>query len=186
MFDRAKDFIHTEENWRQRGEDMGRYFTELFRKHDAISSPEFKANFDFDFAELAEKHSRVAIKVRKDPELLRRAMTFLGITGEVLNPQYDQAPTLAERVFLRPQWLVDIMKELVHHDLRLVGTLVRRPQSRTDDGVGSALLQQGVLDRRLFRGCGEIFRSTDAKRGRAELRAGLLTQPGCCTGATAR
>ena len=58
-----------------------------------------------------------------DIQLMRRAMLFLKITGEVLCPQLDQdepdedpgalrrqltAPTLGERVFLRPQWLVDV------------------------------------------------------------------------------
>ena len=153
MFDHTKDFTHTEENWQQRGEDMERYFAELFRKHDAISSPEFKANFDFDFAELAEKHSRVAIKARKDPELLQRAMTFLGITGEVLNPQYEQAPALAERVFLRPQWLVDIMKELVHHDLHVLVEQITPEDTSNPElmkELGKLFCNRGVLDRRLL------------------------------------
>ena len=128
VFDAVFDFTRTEENWRQRGRDMASYFTELIRRQEVVSHPVFKKCFNFDFAELAERHSRVPTKVRKDPELLRRAIRFLGITGEVLCPDYEHAPALAERVFLRPQWLVDGMKELVRHDLHeVVERLLIRP-----------------------------------------------------------
>ena len=153
VFDAAKDFTHTEENWRRRGVEMERYFTALVQRHDVVSHAVFKANFDFDFAELVERHSRVATKVRNDPKLLRRAMAFLGITGEVLRPVYEHAPVLAERVFLRPQWLVDVMKELVHHDLH---TAVEKiGAGKTSDSVpvkelGQLFCNKGVLDRRLL------------------------------------
>lgn len=153
IIDHAKDFTRTEENWRQRGEEMERYFVQLFHKHDAISSPEFKANFDFDFAELAGKHNRVATKVRKDPGLLKRAITFLGMTGEVLIPHYENAPALAERVFLRPQWLVDIMKELVHHDLNMSVEEITPEETNNPvlmKELGQRFCTKGVLDRRLL------------------------------------
>jgi hypothetical protein len=112
----------------------------------------FKENFGFDFADLAERHSRVATKVRRDPELLRRSMTFLGITGEVICPAFENAPALADRVFLRPSWLVDVMKELVRHDLREhlqaldSATMSNAAQIRS---LGQQFLSTGVLDRQL-------------------------------------
>ena len=30
---------------------------------------------------------------------------------------YEQLPGLGDRIFIKPQWLVDVMKELVRHDL---------------------------------------------------------------------
>ena len=111
-FDAAKDFTHTEANWRQRAEELHSYYWQLVDRQEALAHPVFKENFGFDFADLAERHSRVATKVRRDPELLRRSMTFLGITGEVICPAFENAPALADRVFLRPSWLVDVMKEL--------------------------------------------------------------------------
>ena len=38
----------------------------------------------FGFRDLSEKHGRVSVKVQKDPELVKRAMLFLSVTGEVL------------------------------------------------------------------------------------------------------
>ena len=105
VFDATKDFTRSEANWRQRAQDLEGYFTKLLHSQFALFHPVFKENFGFDFAELAERYSRVSVKVLKDPELLPRAMAFLGITGEILNPQYEHAPALAERVFLQPQWL---------------------------------------------------------------------------------
>ena len=153
VLDAAKDFTHTEANWMARAEEMASYYAVLLCRPDAVTHTVFKANFGFDFAELAERHSRVATKVRKDPELLRRAMTFLGITGEVLHPQYEHAPALAERVFLRPQWLVDIMKELVHHDLQLAVEKITAEQTSSAalmKELGQLFCGKGVLDRRLL------------------------------------
>ena len=106
----------------------------------------FKQNFGFDYAELAERHNRVAARVRKDPELLRRAMTFLGITGEVIWPGFG------DRVFLRPGWLVDVMKELVRHDLKdRLQALDSAALSNADQvrSLGEQFLSTGVLDRQL-------------------------------------
>ena len=152
MFDAAKDFTHTEANWRQRAEQLEGYYRQLIRSQEALSHPVFKENFGFDFADLAERHSRVATKVRKDPELLRRSMTFLGMTGEVICPAFENAPALADRVFLRPSWLVDVMKELVRHDLRErlqaldSATMSNAAQIRS---LGQQFLSTGVLDRQL-------------------------------------
>ena len=124
----------------------------MFHDQDAVSHPVFKQNFGFDFADLAEKHGRVSTKVRKDPQLLRRAMTFLGLTGEIIDPGFASEPALADRVFLRPSWLVNVMKELVRHDLRdrlqaIDGATVRN----TDQirSLGEMFLSTGILDRAL-------------------------------------
>eukprot|EP01043_Picozoa_sp_COSAG02_P006525 COSAG02_NODE_187_length_30377_cov_3.636271_2_plen_1415_part_00 len=160
VFDAAKDFTHTEANWRQRAEDMERYYTELLRKQEAISHPDFKASFGFDFAWLAERHGRVSAKVRKDHELLRRAMTFLGSTGEVLCPRAQVGSTLAQRVFLRPQWLVDVMREFVRHDLeeqleRFCAEQRQRGAAAVSsadeiDSLGRQFLRRGLLHRELL------------------------------------
>ena len=79
-------------------------------------------------------------------------MTFLGITGEVICPAFENAPALADRVFLRPSWLVDVMKELVRHDLREhlqaldSATMSNAAQIRS---LGQQFLSTGVLDRQL-------------------------------------
>ena len=152
-FDAAKDFTHTEANWRQRAQELEDYYSALMQRLNAVSHPDFKASFGFDFAELAERYSRVSVKVLKDPDLLPRALAFLGITGETLNPQYEHAPALAERVFLRPQWLVDIMKELVHHDLHVAVEKISADET-SDPGLmkelGQLFCSKGVLDRRLI------------------------------------
>ena len=88
---------------------------------------------------LATKYGAMAAALQQDPPLLRRALAFLRVTGEVLF--YDQVPALADTVFIRPQWLVDVLKELVRHDLpQLVAQLadpadasaMRTPTDLTD------------------------------------------------------
>ena len=151
-FDHMKDFTHTEANWRQRGQDLQDYFQELVRRQDVLAHPVFKQNFGFDFADLAEKHGRVSTKVRKDPQLLRRAMTFLGLTGEIIDHGYASEPALADRVFLRPSWLVNVMKELVRHDLRDRLQAIDAATVRNADQIrslGEMFVSTGILDRAL-------------------------------------
>jgi hypothetical protein len=60
------------------------------------------------------------------------------------------APT-DERVFLQPQWLVDVMKALVHHDLK--GRLDAVGAGTAEANVtslGAEFLHTGTLDRRLL------------------------------------
>ena len=184
IFDATKDFIYTEENWRQRAQDMERYYADLIVRQGAISHPVFRANFDFDFDELKQRHSRVSTKVRTDPELLRRAMMFLAITGTVLHPQYDNAPALAERVFLRPQWLVDIMKELVRHDLDAEVEKIPADDeaSRQLKELGQRFCSKGELDRRFLPW---LWRNLEFSLARSEDEVSfvleLLTQLGLLT-----
>ena len=114
-----------------------------------MSHEAFRTNLNFDWAELEERHTRVSRKVTADADLVRRAMLFLDITGEVLCPQYAHAPALAERVFLRPQWIIDVMKELVHHDLHTQVEQVDPAQQQVRD-LGQLFCVKGVLDRRLL------------------------------------
>ena len=87
------------------------------RRGDAML--EFDADFcsimGFNQQTLAEKYGTTAAALQGDPALLRRALAFLRATGEVL--YYEDVPALCDTVFIRPQWLVDVMKELVRHDL---------------------------------------------------------------------
>ena len=98
--------------------------------------------------------SRLPAKVRKDPELIKRAMLFLGIVGEVLCPGSEQpGSVLSGRVFLRPQWLVDVMKEFVRHDLRAQLESVHAAQTTDPIQVkvlGELFCSKGVLDRQLL------------------------------------
>ena len=71
-------------------------------------------------------------KVRADPGLIRRAIQFLSMTGEVLyhdshsstgagtpseQQQQQEQQQLEDRIWLDPQWLVNVMREFVRHDL---------------------------------------------------------------------
>lgn len=147
-----KDFTYTEANWSQRAKALEGYFQQMFHDQDAVSHRVFKQNFGFDFADLAEKYGRVSTKVRKDPQLLRRAMTFLGLTGEIIDPGYASEPALADRVFLRPNWLVNVMKELVRHDLRDRLQAIDAATVRNADQIrslGETFVSTGILDRAL-------------------------------------
>jgi hypothetical protein len=74
----------------------------------------------FDRDSLRGRFTRVFERATSDRQLVRRAMLYLHVTGEVLCHDTDstaRSSELRDRVFLTPQWLVDVMKELVHHDL---------------------------------------------------------------------
>ena len=68
----------------------------------------------FDLDEL-RKRCELADKVRRDPELLGRAMVYLRSRRGAVS-RFDILA--AQPYFWRPQRLVDVMKELVHHDLK--------------------------------------------------------------------
>ena len=57
-----------------------------------------------------------------------------------------------ERVFLRPQWLVDVMKALVHHDLagRIDGVGSAVTNAAEVKSLGKHFMLTGELDRRLL------------------------------------
>lgn len=88
-----------------------------------------------------------------EPGLIRRAMLYLRSTGDIL--YYDHIESLRDVVFLKPQWLVDVMKAMVHHDLarqlqvldesQLGGLDVRQVQL-----WGAEFLTRGILDERLL------------------------------------
>ena len=85
-----------------------------------------------------------------DPELLNRAMLFLRARGAVL--YYDHVPALRDRVFIRPQWLVDVIKELVRHDLQeQIGLLdpcfddVEATRQLAQEFLESGILRAGLL-----------------------------------------
>eukprot|EP01045_Picozoa_sp_COSAG04_P012313 COSAG04_NODE_824_length_10051_cov_4.830687_2_plen_1826_part_00 len=169
---KGTDYTRDETNWRRRSQEMLEYYQALFKRPDALSHPAFKDAMGFELEELEERHSRVSSKVRKDPALVKRAMLFLGVTGEVLcprqpngghHPQAEPEPEvepepepehqLADRVFLRPQWLIDVMKEFVRHDLRTMVDTIDSSQA-TDvaqvKALGELFCDKGVLDRRLL------------------------------------
>ena len=117
--DGFRDMVHDAGNVSRRGDALLAYYTELCARPHTL--PPFLTALGYSVDELRARRCRVADKVRDNPGLIRRAMLYLRITGEVLC--HDDASgaagtALAERVFLEPQRLVDVMKELVRHDLQ--------------------------------------------------------------------
>lgn len=146
--DSVRDFDHDEENWKRRAEEMREYYQQLLRKHDVVSHAVLTSTMGFALAELEEKHSRIARKAREDPELLRRAMLYHTITGDVLRPKLEQgkAGIGGDRVFLQPQLLIDLLKELVRHDLFAQvqqASLAKRGRTCTREGFRHQVLHQG-------------------------------------------
>ena len=103
----------------RRAQELQQYYEQLFTRRDTLALPLFQSRMGFDLAWLKERCCRVAAKVAKDPELIRRAMLYLRVTGEVLCHEVSSVSTLRDRVFLEPQRLVDVMKELVRPPLLL-------------------------------------------------------------------
>ena len=127
------------------------YYQELFQMKVVLAHPEFKSKMGFDLEDLYERRNRVAHKVLREPDLIQRAMLFLRVTGQVLYFEHKQA-ALRQRVFLRPQLLVNLMREFVRHDLEAkLGQIdPGQPDWATVDHVGRMFLKHGVLDRRLL------------------------------------
>ena len=70
-----------------------------------------------------------------------------------------------ERVFLRPQWLVDVMKALVHHDL--AGRIDGVTDEAEVKSLGKHFMLTGELDRRLLPWLMDLGRLRGANRKRA-------------------
>ena len=114
--------------------------------------PSLRGIVGFDWALLCERYLAPFALAKKDPSLLQRAVAFLSASGDVLH--YGHVEALRDRVFLRPQWLVDCMAALVRHDLepRLAAL---HDDSLLPDGLaaeqaqelGRLFVERGVLDR---------------------------------------
>jgi GTPase SAR1 family protein len=169
--DNFRDMVTDEANVLRRANELQSYFQQLFDAKDVIALPEFVqaagATFPFgcDLESLRARFLRSYTKVQKDPALVHRAMFFLRLTGKVLYHQMEHtpggqadllqggAPSSEERVFLQPQWLVDVMKALVHHDLqcRLDDVDAASEANRSNVKLlGAEFLHTGTLDRRLL------------------------------------
>ena len=167
--DVARDMTRNDDNAERRGQELLDYYKAVFKRHDIIDSGVFRRAIEgtalegLDLASLQTKYCRSYTKVMADPELVKRAMLYLRITGEVLCHDYEhvrfdtvsaaQSSDLRDRVFLRPQWLVDVMKELVHHDLEeIVETIDPSVVSDTVavQWLGRDFANRGVLDKRLL------------------------------------
>jgi hypothetical protein len=108
------DMVHDEENVARRGRELLTYYQALFARADTLAA--FALIMGFDLDKLRKQRCELAEGVSRDPELLSRAMVYLTNAGEVLCHGSTSSPH--DRVFLEPQRLVDVMKELVHHDLK--------------------------------------------------------------------
>ena len=132
--DTLRNMTHNDANAEHRGQELLAYYRALFQRSDVIASDAYRrciagtALGGLDLGSLQAAYCRSYTKVAADPELVKRAMLYLRITGEVLCHDYEhvrfdtvsaaQSSDLRDMVFLRPQWLVDVMKELVHHDIK--------------------------------------------------------------------
>ena len=112
MLHAARDYVHGAANVARRAEELRQYWQALLQSEAAVAHPEFGAVLGFDLQSLRATLAQAFEKLR-DWALLRRALLFLRATGEVL--YYDNAPGLEDRIFIKPQWLVDVLKELVRH-----------------------------------------------------------------------
>eukprot|EP01050_Picozoa_sp_SAG11_P014944 SAG11_NODE_1890_length_4110_cov_3.484418_2_plen_1196_part_00 len=112
--DSLRDMVHDAANVARRAEEL-RVYLQALLAGPALDHPEFESVMGFGRETITTKYGAMAAALQRDPALLRRALAFLRVTGEVL--YYEQVPAIAETVFIRPQWLVDVMKELVRHDL---------------------------------------------------------------------
>jgi hypothetical protein len=145
---------YDEANAARRATELQQYYTELFISwktwpEAASQVLEELMGKEISIRSLTERRCRLARKVAADPDLVRRAMTYLRITGEVLFPA-----SLGSRIFLEPQRLVDVMKVLVDHDLeRRLKQLSVAPVSAAAAAsgqiceFGERFLLHGELDR---------------------------------------
>eukprot|EP01047_Picozoa_sp_COSAG01_P043258 COSAG01_NODE_3831_length_5651_cov_4.363112_2_plen_1509_part_00 len=106
-------------------------------------------------AKLLTQYKALPSKLQRDPRLLERALHYLRLTGEVLCHDNDlHHIKQRQRIFLRPQWLVDVMKEFVRHDfeerLASIDPSTVREEPALIRSLGTRFLTTGVLDRRLL------------------------------------
>jgi hypothetical protein len=160
--DSARDMVRDSANVARRGSELREYYEQLLRLvpvrlvMPALCEALASQSLDVEFGALVQQYGTLAPKLRKDPGLLERAMAYLRVTGEVLCHQTDlHHVEQRERVFLRPQWLVDVMKALVHHDLgSRLDKVLANPDPDVDGAMVTTLGQQfmltGELDRRLL------------------------------------
>ena len=147
--DALKDMLRDDDNVARRGEELRLYFEQLLKARQMFAITERFVTEELDTGQWRQRFVRSYSKVQEDPELLDRAMRYLRLTGQVLYHAAGLDAESSERVFLRPQWLVDVMKALVHHDLR------RRldtdaPTDTVVKQLGHEFLHSGTLDRRLL------------------------------------
>ena len=111
--DAMRDMVHDEGNVQRRATDLESYFHQLYGRPAVISHPAFAAQAGdwplagCDLEALRLRFLRSYEKVRRDPQLVRRAMLYLRLVGKVLC-YGDGSAALEDRVWLQPQWLVNV------------------------------------------------------------------------------
>jgi hypothetical protein len=163
--DAMRDMTYNESNVARRAEELQDYYQQLLRQSALLTITEDFDTSPLRIQEWKSRSLRSYTKVRKDPALVHRAMLFLRLTGKVLYHQMEHtpggqadllqggAPSSEQRVFLQPQWLVDVMKALVHHDLQCRLDDVDAASEANGANVkllGAQFLHTGTLDRRLL------------------------------------
>eukprot|EP01048_Picozoa_sp_COSAG05_P007993 COSAG05_NODE_588_length_8503_cov_54.867563_2_plen_1332_part_00 len=164
MLDHNRDMVHDVANVRRRGKALESYYQQLLQHfpvasllpalQEALDRPSsINAN---EFGTLIQQYTKLAPKLQQDSQLLERAMIFLRLTGEVLCHDTDlHHISQRERVFLRPQWLVDVMKEFVRHDFEQQLQQIDPSECGSASPelirqLGQSFVAKGELDRRLL------------------------------------
>jgi len=160
-----------------RGKELEEYYRQLCKRQDAL--PLFAQRMGLNLDELKAQRCRLSDKVSKDSELIRRAIRYLRITGEVIWPDYENKPALSDRVFIFPQKLVDAMKELVRHDLDTQLDAV--DQEFETLRLGREFCSTGVLHRNLLPWLWRNLRSVGHDDSQIDFMANLLAQLGLLT-----
>jgi GTPase SAR1 family protein len=149
--DRTRDMTHNTVNVQRREAELQEYYTHVFERREVMEHPMFLECYEFNLASMRAVYCKPHTLVAADPDLLRRCISYLRVVGEVL--YYEDLPALHDRVFLQPQWLVDVMKELVRHDLdELIEQIDPSVVDRASEmqALGRLFVTQGILDRRLL------------------------------------
>ena len=147
--DRWKDKLSVDVT--RRGLELTQYLQRVFDREDALAV--FASRMGFEPSELRAQRCRVSDKVRQDPDLVRRAILYLRVTGEVLYHEYENVSVIRDRVFLEPQRLVNVMKELVRHDLQAqldVIDPIDVPDAEEIQRLGQTFVTEGKLQRSLL------------------------------------
>eukprot|EP01046_Picozoa_sp_COSAG06_P051551 COSAG06_NODE_8436_length_2175_cov_1.380539_1_plen_272_part_10 len=197
--DARADMIHDDANVERRRHEMVRYYTAVLNNSGIVNSEAYRqcvtgtAMEGLDLGSLHALYCKPFLKVSKDPGLVKRAMEYLRITGEVLIPcgvdtvdsiQLDLRADLSNtasgtsslastislsftgsggtvastvsfenRVFLKPEWLVNVMKELVRHDLEQLVEKIDHSAVDNAEGIqklGRKFVRDGELHRQLL------------------------------------
>jgi hypothetical protein len=85
--DKVRDMTNNDANAARRGEELRVYYQQLLRVSQLLTVVEDFTTSPLETAEWKHRFLRSYAKVQEDPDLVRRAMLFLRLTGKVLHHQ---------------------------------------------------------------------------------------------------